>query len=279
MSRSLYWLGILLVLTAVSCGGGKRQDPILALSAEESLAQGKASLEAEKYYKARRYLTHAFEVAPNTALGREALLLAADAFYLQGGEANLIQAEAKYRDYMNRFPTSDFAAYVQFQLGNCLAKRNKRADRDQTPNEKALAAYQEVLRLYPTSEYAAQAREQIKVVRQRLAEHEYMVGKFYLGFGIYVAAISRLEGLLENFQDYEEKDKAYFTLGRSYLKSGLTLKAFTTFERLRREYPESKFVKDIPKLALTEQVAAEGAETDGKAAEDEETPDAASTGD
>ena len=271
MRRSYCWLGLVLVLAAVSCGGdGGRLDPILSLSAEESLAQGKAALEAKKYFKARRFLTHAFEVAPNTAMGREALLLAADTFFLQGGEANLIQAEAKYRDYLNRFPTSDFAAYVQFQLGNCLAKRTKRADRDQTPTEKALAAYQEVLRLYPTSEYAAQARDEIRVVRGRLAEHEYLVGKFYLSYGIYIAAISRLEGLLETYKDYEEKDKVYLTLGRSYLKAGLNVKAFNTFERLRREYPESRLVKEIPELLLTPNPA-------GPEAEDESRPEDAST--
>ncbi len=262
MRRSFGWLGIILVSAAVGCGGGGggRNDPVLSLSAEESLTQGKAALEDEKYFKARRFLTHAFEVAPNTALGRESLLLAADTFFLQGGEANLIQAEAKYRDYMNRFPTSDFASYVQFQLGNCLAKRTKRADRDQTPTEKALAAYQEVLRLYPTSEYAALAREEIRVVRNRLAEHEYVVGKFYLGFGIYVAAIARLEGLLENYKDYEFKDKAYLTLGRSYLKAGLNLKAFNTFESLRREFPDSRWVKEIPKLVLDKTPASSEAE-------------------
>ncbi|MCB1037094.1 MAG: outer membrane protein assembly factor BamD [Acidobacteria bacterium] len=270
MRRAFCGLGICLALIAVGCGGGKRQDPILALSAEEALTQGKMALEAEKFFKARRLLTHAFEVAPNTALGREALLLAADTFFLQGGEANLVQAEAKYRDYMNRFPTSDFAPYVQFQLGNCLAQRTKRADRDQSSTGKALAAYEEVLRLYPTSEYAARAREEIRAVRNQLAEHEYLVGKFYLGYGIYVAAIERLEGVLEDYQDYGEKDKVYLTLGQSYVKAGLNLKAFNIFEKLRREFPESPYVKDIPKLALGKE-GDSGTEEGGAAAEQTST--------
>ena len=81
--------------------------------------------------RARPYFTHAFEVEPNSAIGREALLLAADTYYLSGGSANFVQAEAKYRDFLNRFPTSDQAAYVQFQIANSLAKRMEKPDRDQ----------------------------------------------------------------------------------------------------------------------------------------------------
>ena len=113
------------------CKGGGAEDPILRLSAEESLAQGKELLTKEKWDRARPYFTHAFEVEPNSAIGREALLLAADTYYLSGGSTNFVQAEAKYRDFLNRFPTSDQAAYVQFQIANSLAKRMEKPDRDQ----------------------------------------------------------------------------------------------------------------------------------------------------
>lgn len=67
----------LLVLVAVlgsACRSGQKVDPILRLSAEESLAEGKRLMQEEKYAKARPYLSHAFEVAPNSPQGREALL-------------------------------------------------------------------------------------------------------------------------------------------------------------------------------------------------------------
>lgn len=258
--RQLTWLVLPFLLLTACKGGDRRSDPILALSAEEALSQGKAFLDDEKYYKARRHFTHAFEVAPNTALGREALLLAADTFYLQGGQSNYVQAEAKYRDYLNRFPTSEFASYVQFQIGNCLAKRTRKPDRDQSSTEKALTAYREVLRLYPTSPYAAEAREQIKVVRSRLAEHEFGVGRFYHNYGIQIAAINRFLGLLENYPEYPERDKVYYFLGLSYKEGGNALKALEYFGRLRQEYPESKYVKKIPKVDVEIVIPEEGAE-------------------
>src|SRR6476646_821284 len=213
MKRILPLLALagVLALAATGChGGGPAVDPILKLSAEESLAQGKELLTKEKYEKARPYFTHAFEVEPNSTVGRESLLLAADTYYLQGGTTNYVQAEAKYRDFLNRFPTSDQAAYVQFQIANSLAKRMERPDRDQEVTRKALESYDELVRLYPTSGYADQAKEQSQVVRSNLAEHEFLVGQFYLRYGAPQAAIARFEYLLKTYPSYAEKDKVIY---------------------------------------------------------------------
>ena len=141
MKRMILLLAaVVLALAGTACRGGVREDPILRLSAEESLASGKELLAKTKYAKARPYFTHAFEVEPNSAIGREGLLLAADTYYLEGNSTNYVQAEAKYRDFLNRFPTSTQAAYVQFQIANSLAKRMERPDRDQSVTRKALQA-------------------------------------------------------------------------------------------------------------------------------------------
>ncbi len=103
---SLALAGFLALAVTACHSSGPAVDPILKLSAEESLAQGKELLTKQKYEKARPYFTHAFEVEPNSTVGRESLLLAADTYYLQGGTTNYVQAEAKYRDFLNRFPTA-----------------------------------------------------------------------------------------------------------------------------------------------------------------------------
>lgn len=241
----------LLLATAWGCkSGGTAKDPLLKLSAEESLAKGKDLLAKKQYSKARPLFTHAFEVEPNSKVGREGLLLAADTYYLDGGQVNYTQAEAKYRDYLNRFPTSDQAAYVQFQIGNSLAKRMARADRDQSTSRKCMEAYQELIRIYPTSEYATKAQEQIEAVNENLAAHEYLVGHFYLRYGVPIAAASRFEGVLKNYPKYTHMDQVIYELGVAYQRMNKRDEAKKTFQRLRADYPNSKLVKDIPKSAL-----------------------------
>lgn len=236
-----------LALLGVACGGGI--DPILQLGAEESLERGRDLMERGKYLQAREYLVHAFEVEPNSATGREALLLVADSHYLARGEENFIKAEAKYRDFQNRFPTSKHAAYVQFQIANSLAERIRRPDRDQTPTYKALAAYEDLLRIYPTSEYAAEAEERIREVKDTLARSEYLKGWFHMrSVRLPEAAANRFERVLELYPEYSEMDQVLFQLGRAYLRLEEIERAEETFERLEAEYPESPLIAKIPEL-------------------------------
>ncbi|HEX9669547.1 MAG TPA: outer membrane protein assembly factor BamD [Thermoanaerobaculia bacterium] len=230
------------------CKSAPADDPILKLAAEESLATGKELLAREKYARARPYFEHAFEAEPNSVAGRTALLLAADTYYLEGGSSNFVQAEAKYRDYLNRFPTSEQAAYVQFQIANSLAKRMEKPDRDQAVTRKALEAYQELVRLHPTSEYAAQAKQQIEVVRANLAEHEFVVGRFYLRYGRPVGAVERFRFLLDSYPEYPERDKVIYHLGLAYRESDQVDASRETFERLKSEFPDSPYNDRVPEL-------------------------------
>ena len=226
---------------------GIDNDPILRLSSAEALTEGKRLYEAGKYSKARPYLSHAFEVEPNSAGGREALLLVADCYFESNSTSDLIQAEAKYRDFQNRFPTSPRAAYVQFQIARSLSRRIERAERDQDPTRQARTALEDLLRLFPTSEYTEPARQELVTVNDRLAEHEFLVGRFYLRYGIPAAAATRLEEMLKEYPEYTSKDKALFHLARAYEELDRLDDAQATWSRLRSEYPESSWTAKIPR--------------------------------
>lgn len=228
-----------------ACGDRVVEDPILRLSAAEAMTEGKALMEREKYAQAREYFQHAFEVEPNSAMGREALLLVADALFLQGGSQSYLRAEAKYRDFQNRFPTSDRSAYVQYQIARTLEERVRPPDRDQSISRKALEAFDDVIQVFPTSEYAVESRERIKGIRQILAESEFMKGRFNQKIRLHQAAINRFEGLLESYPDYLELDKVLFHLAESLRALERAERADEVTERLRAEYPESEYLERL----------------------------------
>ena len=254
-SAALLALGLAAAALAGGCAGGRKESPILRLSAEESLAKGRDFMERKKWFLAREHLTHAFEIEPNSAIGREALLLVADAHFLEGGSQNFIKSEAKYRDFQNRFPTSERAGYVQYQIAASLAKRVRRPDRDQSITREALEAFNDLIRIYPTSEHIEEARRQIIELRGRLAEAEYIVGKYNYRRGLYAkcgrvcyqAAIARIDGLLDEYPSYDGKDKAYHIMTVAALGAGQRDKADRFVELLRSEYPDSKFLGKIDK--------------------------------
>lgn len=237
---------MLLTVPTWACKSGIENDPILRLSAAEALQTGTELMAAEKYAKARDYLTHAFEVEPNSEGGRRALLMVADSHFLQGGEVNWIRSESRYRDYLTRFPTSDRADYVQYQIARSLAERVERPDRDQTATEQAIAEFETLQRLFPSSQYAPLAAEEILRLRARLAEHHFVVGDFYIRYRNPLGAEGRFERLLEEFPSYPERDKVLFHLGKSRMMLQQYGEAREAFDRLRGEYPASEWVEKIP---------------------------------
>ena len=265
-------LPVLLLAVATACGSGIVNDPILRLSAEEALTEGRAMMDAKKYRLARRYLIHAFEVEPNSVSGREGLLLAADALYFQGGFDSFVEAETRYRDFINRFPTSSRAEYAQFQVARCLASRMEKPNRDQETTRKALAAFEELIRIYPTSAYVEEANKEIAAVRNKLADHEFIVGYFYFrtsgarrARGLTVAAVSRFENLLEDYPNYTERAEVLYYLCRAHNRIEQPEKASQVCGQLRSEFPQSKFLKKLPELELTE--AAEPKDTGAPASD------------
>ncbi|MEM1181300.1 MAG: outer membrane protein assembly factor BamD [Acidobacteriota bacterium] len=244
--KRLALLPLALLLVTVGCRANK-QDPILRLSAQEALEIGKSYLDQEKYERARRHLVHAFEVEPNSRVGREALLLAADALYLRGGSESYITCEAKYRDFLNRFPTSDRADYAQFKVGACLAARAEKPDRDQRTTRLGIEAYAELLRLYPTSTYVPEAKQRIRELTDQLAAHELVVAVFYNrygGRGICDAAIARLEGLQAEFPQFNRMDEALHQMVIAYGKCGKLEEATTALADLKRRFPDSEMISD-----------------------------------
>ncbi len=248
--EKLIWLLLPTLLLTAGCRG-KRDDPVLRLSAQEALEIGKQMLADEKYYKARQHLTHAFEVEPNSRSGREALLLAADAFYLHGGQDNYIKCEAKYRDFLNRFPTSDKADYAQFRVASCLAKRVEKPDRDQKVTRDAVQSFEELMRLYPNSSYIPEARQELQVIIDRLAAHELAIGGFYssyYGRGICQATIARLENIAEEYPVFSQMDAVHYHLGMAYRKCRRPDDAEREVEALRRDYPDSRYIGKMEKF-------------------------------
>ncbi len=243
------------LLSIFGCGSARRDDPILKLSATESLVEGKRLLEDKKYRVAKKYLLHAFEVEPNSASGRDGLLLAADALFDAGGSQAWIESESRYRDFLNRFPTSPRADYAQLRVAQSLARRMEKPNRDQEVTRKAYKAFEDLVRLYPTSDKTDLARMEMTNLRQVLAEHEWVVAHYYFrasGGGkrsrrLATPAVARMEYLLDNYPDYSQKDKIYAHLCRAHDRLEQPEKAAEACATLKEQFPQSKYIEKLPK--------------------------------
>ena len=96
---------------------------------------------------------------------------------------NLVEAQYKYRDFINRYPTSDQADYAMLRIAMCSFKQMEKPDRDQQKTREALEKFNDMLRAYPNSPLKAEAEARRQEALDRLARHEHIVARFYMKRG------------------------------------------------------------------------------------------------
>jgi outer membrane protein assembly factor BamD len=243
-------IALLVILVAVAaCNRGPRMprlvvDPeLLSLTKEQAFQRGEEQYEKRRFARARTYYQHVYENYPNDPLGRRSLLRIADTFYEQGDPVNLVEAQYKYRDFINRYPTSEFADYAMLRIAMCSFKQMEKPDRDQQKTREAVEKLDDMLKSFPRSELRGEAEARRKEAVDRLAKHEHLVAKFYMRRGSHNAALQRLNYLVDNFPSYSDRAGAFFDLGTSLTALGRTGEAKLYFERIVSEFPQSDYAE------------------------------------
>lgn len=198
-----------LVIGAAGCAGwfGKEEEK----TASELAAEGQAYFEDEKYLKAIEVYENLRDWYPYSKYTKTAELKIADAHYHQG---NYEQALTEYEYYERMHPGDKKIPYVIYQIGMCHYERIKSIDRSQVPTKKALEAFSRLRSRFPESRYSKKAGSKIKDCREKLAGHEFYVGRFYFKSGHYEAALSRFKNVTENYPDIKE----YSEQAEEYIK-------------------------------------------------------------
>lgn len=238
---------LLFSIAATACHSGQKAvrprvvipKEFLNLSKEEIFKKGDALYQQKKYVKARSYFSNVYENFPNDPLGRRSLLKIADTFYMQGDSVSLVDAQYKYRDFINRYPGSDFADYALFQIANVSFKQLEKPDRDQTRTREAVTKYREMIQAYPKSSYRADADAKLLKALDRLAQHEHVVARYYIKRGDRSAAVLRLNALVQDYPNYRHRDEVFYDLGSSLDALGRKGEARLYYERVISEFPKS----------------------------------------
>ncbi|HET7203261.1 MAG TPA: outer membrane protein assembly factor BamD [Steroidobacteraceae bacterium] len=125
-------------------------------------------------------------------------------------------------------PRVDYAHYIRglvyFESGLTWLERVFNADLAQRPPteaRKAFQAFQTLVQQFPKSPYAADARQRMVYLRNRLADYEVEVARFYLKRGAYVGAANRARGVIEGYDGAPAVDEALRILAQSYRRLGV----------------------------------------------------------
>ncbi|HUP64070.1 MAG TPA: outer membrane protein assembly factor BamD [Thermoanaerobaculia bacterium] len=238
-------------MIVTGCSSSRSQEPVVRvdpelanLSKEEIFDRAEAQYAAKKWSRARRYYGHVYESNPNDPLGRRSLLRIADTYFQHGDPVNLVEAQYKYRDFVNRYPASEQADYAMLQIAMVAHKQMEPPDRDQTKTHEAIDKFNEMMVAYPNSPLRAQAEKGLQEALDRLATHDHLVARFYLRRGNALAALGRLNYLVETYPNFVDRDEVFYDLGRTLEKLGRQAEARLYYERVIAEYPDSEWAGD-----------------------------------
>lgn len=181
-------------------------DQLANLDKETIFEQAEAQYTEKEYQRARELFAFVYDSFPNDPLGHKAALRVADTYSVKNDVTNLTEARLRYRDFANRYPNDPDRDYALLMVGHTYSARKLRPDRDLSDIQEALAAYQQLINLYPNSRYMPEAESRMNNLKELLAEHEFVVGKFYSKNRRYTGALWRFENIRDNYPNFSKID-------------------------------------------------------------------------
>jgi len=92
--------------------------------------------------------------------------------------------------------------------------------------------------LYPNSKYTAESRQYLQQMYNKLARHEFYVGKFYYDHERYVAAVNRFKVVLTDYQTSPIIEESLYYLSVSYMRLNLLKNAKEVKNILTHNFPQ-----------------------------------------
>ncbi|GEM_PF-130737 len=264
MNRKKRWiraaqvvLAMVLLAGAIGCAGRKKRKAAdeAPLTPREIYDQGMKHLAEHELRKARQILEKIDMTSGDRTLEPLIRLAMADATFFAGDELSLIDAKPLYEDFVVLYGDHPRAPYAKMQAGVCLLEQVNHPSRDQAMTWEAIRELEEVLRRYPDSPYARLAQVKIDNAKAHLAEHEFLIGKFYLKKKVYMAAENRFRNVVRNYPAYPRMDKLYYYLGKAQVYNDNMEEGRIWLGNLIEEWPNSPYLKDARRLMKKDAVA------------------------
>lgn len=134
-------------------------------------------------------------------------------------------------EFVRENPASTYVPYALFMKGAGYANalqpgpldvvfRTSLADRNPTDQQQAFSAFKQLLTRYPKSRYAIQARQWMVLVRDRLANYDLLVARFYVRRKNWVAAVDRASAVVTQYPATPSARPALEIMIKSYRALG-----------------------------------------------------------
>jgi len=141
-------------------------------------------------------------------------------------------------------PRVDYALYIKglvyFERTPNILERFFNVDLSERPPSearKSFAAFLQLVQQHPKSEYAHDARRRMIYLRNRLADYEVAVARYYTRRGAWVGALARAKYAIENYDGAPAVREALSLMITCYRELGMTELTAQTEQVYRENFP------------------------------------------
>jgi outer membrane protein assembly factor BamD len=244
-------LSALLATTLLLGCSSAPEDPTAGWSTGRIYSEAKDEMGSGAYDKAVPLFEKLEGRAAGTPLAQQAQLEKAYAHY-KGGEKP--QALATIDRFMKLHPASpaiDYALYLKGIVnfnGNLgmfsWLSRQDLSERDQKAAKESYESFKELVERFPDSRYAQDSRSRMTYIVNSLAQYEVHVARYYYSRGAYVAAISRAQIAISDYEGVPASEEALYILVRSYDALGMEQLRDDAKRVMDLSFPNSQYSKN-----------------------------------
>ena len=225
LTRTLATLALLSLLSG--CSLFQRDDPLETLPVDQMYASAKDSLKGGNLSRAARYYQRLIARFPYGDYTEQAMLELSYAQYRSNKHEEALSSINRFIKTYPAHPKIAYAFYlkavINFERDTGLLDRFAGIDgtmRDMSNSKQSFDDFAELIRRYPGTRYAVDARQRMVYLRNRLAQYEINIAKYYLRRAAYVAAAQRGKYVLEYYPQSEFQGDALAVLSESYTQLG-----------------------------------------------------------
>ncbi len=207
LARPILPLAVLLAFLLAACGGNPERDIDPNADAQALYERANKSLRSGNYPRAIELLEGLTGRFPFSEYTKQAQIDLIFLYYKSDEPESAIDAADQFARENPAHPRVDYALYIKgllhFERSRGPFERLMRVDLSRRPTEElksSFANFAQLVERFPDSPYAADAEERMIYLRNRLAEHENHIARYYFDRGAYVAAAQRARYAFETYE-------------------------------------------------------------------------------
>lgn len=238
---------ILLTLLGGMLGGcSSKEDRDMQSGASELYERGKKSMEAGNFNNAIRYFEGLEARFPFSNETKQAQLDLIYCYYKDRQIEATVDAASTFERENPTHPRVDYALYMRglayFSGEHSWYHRLFNVDLAKRPpknGQESFSLFAQMVQRYPNSIYAADARQRMIFLRNRLADYEVYVARYYMKRGAWLAAANRARYSIEHYDGAPAIAESLSIMVQAYDRLGMTDLADDARRVLAASYPQN----------------------------------------